>query len=65
MVFWKFTKEEYVLYDNDKPVLDDDGKSQKEEFRLERPILRFASVFHATQVEGMLAEIHTNAMRRF
>ena len=53
VVFWQFTKEENVLDDNGKPVLDDDGKPQKEEFRLERPILRFASVFHATQVEGI------------
>ncbi len=53
VVFWQFTKEENVLDDNGKPVLDDDGKPKKEEFRLERPILRFASVFHATQVEGM------------
>ncbi|MFA9394075.1 MAG: ArdC family protein, partial [Halodesulfovibrio sp.] len=53
VVFWQFTKEENVLDDNGKPVLDDEGKPQKEEFRLERPILRFASVFHATQIEGM------------
>lgn len=53
VVFWQFTKEEAVLDDNGKPILDDEGKPQKEEFRLERPILRFASVFHATQVEGI------------
>ncbi|MFA9394738.1 MAG: zincin-like metallopeptidase domain-containing protein [Halodesulfovibrio sp.] len=53
VVFWQFTKERNVLDDNGKPVLDDEGKPKKEEFRLERPILRFASVFHATQVEGM------------
>ncbi|SHI72449.1 zincin-like metallopeptidase domain-containing protein [Halodesulfovibrio aestuarii] len=53
VVFWQFTKEENVLDDNGKPVLGDDGKPKKEELRLERPILRFASVFHATQVEGM------------
>ncbi|WP_430735331.1 zincin-like metallopeptidase domain-containing protein [Halodesulfovibrio aestuarii] len=53
VVFWQFTKEENVLDDNGKPVLDDEGKPKKEEFRLERPILRFASVFHATQIEGM------------
>lgn len=53
VVFWQFTKEETVLDDNGKPVLDDEGKPQKEEYTLERPILRYASVFHATQVEGM------------
>ena len=53
VVFWQFSKEENALDDNGKPVLGDDGKPKKEEVRLERPILRFASVFHATQVEGM------------
>ncbi|SIO41355.1 zincin-like metallopeptidase domain-containing protein [Halodesulfovibrio marinisediminis] len=53
VVFWQFTKEENVLDDDGKPILDEEGKQQKETFLLERPILRFASVFHATQVEGM------------
>ncbi|OBQ46474.1 zincin-like metallopeptidase domain-containing protein [Halodesulfovibrio spirochaetisodalis] len=53
VVFWQFTKEETVIDDDGKPVLGEDGKPQKEEYLLERPILRYASVFHATQIEGI------------
>ncbi|MCT4533772.1 zincin-like metallopeptidase domain-containing protein [Halodesulfovibrio sp.] len=53
VVFWQFTKEVDALDDNGKPILNDEGKPKKEEVRLERPIMRFASVFHATQIDGI------------
>ena len=53
VVFWQFTEERTKLNEDGKPVLDDEGNKQKEERTLERPKLRFARVFHATQVEGI------------
>ncbi|MFA9394687.1 MAG: zincin-like metallopeptidase domain-containing protein [Halodesulfovibrio sp.] len=53
VVFWQFTKEVDALDDNGKPILNDEGKTKKVEMRLERPIMRFASVFHATQIDGI------------
>ncbi len=46
--------QERTLTDDDgKPVLDEDGNKQKTAVLLERPIVRFANVFHASQIEGI------------
>lgn len=53
VVYWQFTRELPVLDDKGKPVLDAEGKETKATHLLERPILRFASVFHASQIDGI------------
>jgi antirestriction protein ArdC/phage/plasmid primase-like uncharacterized protein len=53
VVFWQFTEERPVVDDDGKPVFGDDGKQQKEVWKLERPKVRFASVFDASQVDGI------------
>ncbi|WP_031485742.1 zincin-like metallopeptidase domain-containing protein [Maridesulfovibrio frigidus] len=53
VVFWAMTRPEMVRNDDGKPALDDDGKIKMEDVPLARPILRYASVFHASQIEGI------------
>ncbi len=54
IVFWQFSKEEPLLDADGKPVLDAEGNALKHKVELERPIVRFSSVFHASQLEGEL-----------
>ena len=54
IVFWQFSNEEPLLDDDGKPVLDAEGNKLKHKVELERPIVRFSSVFHASQLEGEL-----------
>lgn len=54
IVFWQFSKEEPLLDADGKPVLDAEGNALKHKVELERPIVRFSSVFHASQLEGGL-----------
>ncbi|GAB7081894.1 zincin-like metallopeptidase domain-containing protein [Megalodesulfovibrio paquesii] len=52
IVFWQFSKEEKVLDGDGKPVLGDNGAPLTQEVELARPIIRFSSVFHASQLDG-------------
>lgn len=54
--FWKFTEERTKLDEKTgKPLLDKDGKKQKETVKLERPRVFYASVFNAEQIDNMPA----------
>lgn len=55
VVFWQFSQELPEKDENGNPVLDAEGKQTTEKHLLDRPILRFASVFHASQIEGIPA----------
>lgn len=52
VVYYQFTKEQDRLDENGQPVLGEDGKPQKENIPLERPVMRMARVFNAEQVEN-------------
>ncbi len=61
IVFWQFSKEEEVLDDAGKPVLGDDGAALTQSVELARPIVRFSSVFHASQLDGDLSPFDAKA----
>ncbi|MGE4538387.1 MAG: zincin-like metallopeptidase domain-containing protein [Desulfovibrio sp.] len=52
IVYWQFTKEEAARDDKGKPVMDGDGNPVMEKVELARPIVRFSSVFHVSQLDG-------------
>jgi antirestriction protein ArdC len=47
---WAFTKKADKLDENGRPVLDDQGSPEKIEVRLQRPMVRYYSVFNAAQL---------------
>ncbi|WP_432737343.1 zincin-like metallopeptidase domain-containing protein [Maridesulfovibrio sp. FT414] len=53
IVFWQM--HEYVsLKDEDgKNILDDDGKIQMQSVLLEKPIVRYSNLFHASDIDGI------------
>lgn len=53
VVYFQFTEEKDKLDKEGKPVLDADGKPEKENVELDKPIVRFAHVFNAEQVDGI------------
>lgn len=53
IVHWKFDKEQVKRDVNGKPVKDSTGKTIKEKVALERPIALMATVFHASQIDGL------------
>ncbi|CAI3228644.1 zincin-like metallopeptidase domain-containing protein [Desulfovibrio desulfuricans] len=53
VVYFQFTDEKNKLDKEGKPVLDADGKPEKEKVELDKPIVRFAHVFNAEQVDGI------------
>ena len=53
VVYFQFTEEKDKLDKDGKPVLDADGKPEKEKVELDKPIVRFAHVFNAEQVDGI------------
>ena len=53
VVYFQFTEEKDKLDKEGKPVLDADGKPEKEKVELDKPIVRFAHVFNAEQVDGI------------
>ncbi|RRD71931.1 MULTISPECIES: zincin-like metallopeptidase domain-containing protein [unclassified Desulfovibrio] len=53
VVYFQFTDEKNKLDNDGKPVLDADGKPEKEKVELDKPIVRFAHVFNAEQVDGI------------
>lgn len=53
VVYFQFSEEKDKLDKDGKPVLDADGKPEKEKVELDKPIVRFAHVFNAEQVDGI------------
>lgn len=53
VVYFQFTEEKDKLDKEGKPVLNADGKPEKEKVELDKPIVRFAHVFNAEQVDGI------------
>lgn len=53
VVYYQFTKEQDKLDKDGKPVLNPDGKPEKETVELDKPIIRFAHVFNAQQIDGI------------
>ena len=53
VVYFQFSEEKNKLDTDGKPVLDADGKPEKEKVELDKPIVRFAHVFNAEQVDGI------------
>lgn len=51
--YWKFYDDKKKLDENGKPVLNADGQSIIERYRLERPKIFFSSVFNADQIKGL------------
>jgi antirestriction protein ArdC len=66
IVFWQFKKQKEemdALDDNVRPKVGADGKPVVEEVELSRPIIRFSSVFHASQIEGPLPPFDPDAVK--
>ena len=53
VVYFQFSDEKNKLDNDGNPVLDADGKPEKEKVELDKPIVRFAHVFNAEQVDGI------------
>ena len=53
VVYFQFSNEKDKLDKDGNPVLDADGKPEKEKVELDKPIVRFAHVFNAEQVDGI------------
>lgn len=53
VVYFQFSKEQDRVGEDGKPVLGEDGKPEKITVELDKPIMRFAHVFNAEQIEGM------------
>ena len=51
--YWKFTDEQIKKDEQEKPVLDAEGKPVKVMIKLERPRVFYATVFNAAQIEGL------------
>jgi antirestriction protein ArdC/phage/plasmid primase-like uncharacterized protein len=51
--YWKFSEERARQDDDGRPVLDDSGKLEKYTVKLERPALFMATVFNASQIDGL------------
>lgn len=53
VVYFQFSKEEDRLGEDGKPILGEDGNPLKDKVELDKPIVRFAHVFNAEQIDGM------------
>ena len=51
--YWKFTDERIKKDDNDKTILNSEGKPVKETVKLERPRVFYACVFNAEQIDNL------------
>ena len=51
--YWKFTDERIKKDNNGNPVLDAVGQPVKEQVRLERPRVFYATVFNAEQIDNL------------
>jgi len=62
IVYWQFSKEEPARDDDGKPVLDDEGNQVMEKVELTRPIVRFSSVFHVSQLAGEIPPLDRSVL---
>lgn len=53
VVYFQFNKEQDKLDKDGNPILGEDGKPQKQTVELDKPIVRFAHVFNAEQIDGI------------
>lgn len=53
--YWSFSEQRPAKDENDKPILDDNGKQKMITVKLERPKVFNACVFNATQIDGIPA----------
>ncbi len=53
IVFWQMSQVSVVKDEDGKPERDEDGNVKAERIQLEKPILRFSNVFHASQIDGI------------
>jgi putative DNA primase/helicase len=51
--YWKFSQEQTQTDEQGHPLLDSKGQPLKQEVRLERPQVFFATVFNAEQIDGL------------
>ncbi|NMM46501.1 DUF1738 domain-containing protein [Rhodospirillaceae bacterium KN72] len=51
--YWKWTERSALLDGDGRPVLDETGKPQTVEYRLDRPQVFYANVFNADQIDGI------------
>lgn len=62
IVYWQFSKEEAARDDDGKPVLDGEGNQVMEKVELTRPIVRFSSVFHVSQLAGEIPPLDKSSL---
>jgi antirestriction protein ArdC len=62
---WKFADERIKKDDNGNPVLDSEGKQIKEQVKLERPRVFYASVFNAEQIDNLPKLVSADAISDF
>lgn len=53
VVYYQFTKDQNKLGEDGKPIIGLDGNPEQEKVELDKPIIRFARVFNAEQVDGI------------
>ena len=53
VAYFQFTKEQDRVGEDGKPVLGEDGKPEKQTVHLDKPLVRFANVFNAEQIDGI------------
>ncbi|MFW5498410.1 MULTISPECIES: zincin-like metallopeptidase domain-containing protein [unclassified Maridesulfovibrio] len=53
IVFWQMSQVSVMKDKDGKPERDEDGNVKAERIQLEKPILRFSNVFHASQIDGI------------
>lgn len=56
--YWKFSEEHIQKDEQGNPVLNEEGKPIKITAKLERPQVFYATVFNASQIEGMPPIVH-------
>jgi len=56
--YWKFSEEHIQKDEHGNPVLNEEGKPIKITAKLERPQMFYATVFNASQIEGMPPIVH-------
>jgi antirestriction protein ArdC/phage/plasmid primase-like uncharacterized protein len=62
IVYWQFSKEEAARDDDGQPVLDGEGNQIMEKVELTRPIVRFSSVFHVSQLAGEIPPLDKSSL---
>jgi antirestriction protein ArdC/phage/plasmid primase-like uncharacterized protein len=64
IVYWQFTKEVPARDDAGKPVLNEDGSPRMVLTELPRPLVRFSSIFHVSQLDGDVPPLDPSAKTR-